>query len=41
MSFKKSDYTTLVQQASDGVPGFRQAHHKFVEHAAIWIFRLT
>ena len=35
MSFKKSDYTTLVQQASDGVPGFRQAHHKFVEHAAI------
>jgi hypothetical protein len=35
MSFKKSDYYTLVQQASDVVPGFQQAHHKFVEHAAI------
>ncbi len=35
MSFKKNDYCTLVQQASDVVPGFRQAHNKFVEHAAI------
>lgn len=35
MSFKKSDYCTLVQQASDGVVGFRQAYSKFVEHAAI------
>jgi len=35
MSFKKSDYNTLVKQASDVVPGFRQAHNKFVEHAAI------
>lgn len=35
MSFKKNDYYTLVQQASDAVPGFQQAYHKFVEHAAI------
>jgi hypothetical protein len=35
MSFKKSDHYTLVQRASDVVPGFQQAHHKFVEHAAI------
>ena len=35
MSFKKNDYCTLVQQASDGVPGFRQAYQQFVEHAVI------
>lgn len=35
MSFKKNDYYTLVQQANDAVPGFRQAYSKFVEHAAI------
>lgn len=35
MSFKKNDYYTLVQQACDAVPGFRQAYSKFVEHAAI------
>jgi integrase/recombinase XerD len=35
MSFKKNDYYTLVQQACDGVPGFRQAYSMFVEHAAI------
>lgn len=35
MSFEKNDYYTLVQQANDAVPGFRQAYSKFVEHAAI------
>ncbi|NOS92886.1 MAG: hypothetical protein HOP30_13260 [Cyclobacteriaceae bacterium] len=27
MSFKKNDYCTLVQQASDAVPGFRKIRH--------------
>ena len=35
MSFKKSDYYTLVKQACDSVPGFQPAWQKFVEHAAI------
>ena len=35
MSFKKSDYYTLVKQAGDVVPGFRQVYNKFVEHAVI------
>lgn len=34
MSFNKNDYYTLVNQACDVVPGFRQALTKFVEHAA-------
>ena len=35
MSFKKSDYYTLVKQACDSVPGFQPAWQQFVEHAAI------
>ena len=35
MSFKKNDSSTLVQQACEVVPGFRQAYNKFVEHATI------
>jgi site-specific recombinase XerD len=35
MSFQKNVEYTLVEQACDTVPGFRQAYSKFVEHAAI------
>jgi site-specific recombinase XerD len=35
MSFKKNDYYTVVQQAGDSVPGFRQAYHQFIERATI------
>jgi site-specific recombinase XerD len=35
MSFKKSDYYTVVQQAGDSVPGFKQAYLQFIERATI------
>jgi hypothetical protein len=35
MSFKKSDYYTVVAQAKDIVPGFRDAYHRFIERATI------
>jgi site-specific recombinase XerD len=35
MSFKKSDYYTLVQQAGDAVPGFKHAYQQFVQHATL------
>ncbi len=35
MSFKKSDYYTVVEQAKDIVPGFRDAYYQFIERAAI------
>jgi len=35
MSFKKSDYYTVVEQANDIVPGFKGASHHFIERASI------
>jgi integrase/recombinase XerD len=35
MSFKKSDYYTMLKQVCDLVPGFQQAHHRFIERATI------
>lgn len=35
MSFKKKDYYPVVQQASDIVPGFKQAYHQFIERATL------
>ena len=35
MSFKKSDYYTVVQQACYSVPGFKQAYHQFIHRATI------
>lgn len=35
MSFKKSDYYTVVEQAKDIVPGFKDAYHQFIERTAI------
>lgn len=35
MSFKKSDYYTIVEQAKDTVPGFKDAYHQFIESATI------
>lgn len=35
MSFKKSDYYTVVEQAKDTVPGFKDAYHQFIERATI------
>jgi integrase/recombinase XerD len=35
MSFKKSEYYTVVQQANDSVPGFKAAYQQFVEQATI------
>ncbi len=35
MTFKKKDYYTIVQQAQDAVPGFRDAYAKFIERVTI------
>ena len=35
MSFKKKDYYTIVDQAKDNVPGFKDAFAKFVERITI------
>ena len=35
MAFKKKDYYTIVQQAQDAVPGFRDAYAKFIERVTI------
>ncbi len=35
MTFKKKDYYTIVQQAQDVVPGFRDAYAKFIERVMI------
>jgi site-specific recombinase XerD len=35
MSFKKSDYYTVVEQAIDTVPAFRDAYHQFIERATL------
>lgn len=35
MSFKKKDYYTIVEQAKDNVPGFRDAYSKFIERVTI------
>lgn len=34
MSFEKKDYYTIVEQAKDSVPGFKDAYYKFEEHAS-------
>lgn len=35
MSFKKKEYYTIVEQAKDNVPGFRDAFSKFLERVTI------
>ena len=35
MTFKKKDYYTIVQQAQDAVPGFRDAYVKFIVRVTI------
>lgn len=35
MSFKKKEYYTIVEQAKDNVPGFRDAFAKFIERVTI------
>jgi hypothetical protein len=35
MTFKKKDYYTIVEQAQNAVPGFRNAFAKFIERATI------
>ena len=35
MTFKKKDYYTIVQQAQDAVPGFRDSYAKFIERVTI------
>lgn len=35
MTFQKKDYYTIVQQAQDAVPGFREAYAKFIERVTI------
>lgn len=35
MTFKKKDYYTIVQQAQDAVPEFRDAYAKFIERVTI------
>ena len=35
MTFKKKNYYTIVQQAQDAVPGFRDAYAKFIERVTI------
>lgn len=35
MSFKKNEYYTVVQQACDNVPTFKQHYHQFIEKATL------
>lgn len=35
MTFKKKEYYTIVEQAKDAVPGFREAFAKFIERVTI------
>lgn len=35
MSFKKKEYYTIVEQAQDKVPGFKEAYSKFIERVTI------
>ena len=41
MSFKKSNFTTLVRQASDVVPAFKSSWQKFVEHTILLSIKLN